>query len=94
MDTFDPESITGLSEEDAAGKLKKEGYNELPSQKKQSLFSIMLNVLREPMLLLLLGAGMIYLFFRGKKRCFNAAHVRVRSRRHNILPGEEDRAGT
>lgn len=66
MDTFDPESITGLSEEDAAGKLKKEGYNELPSQKKQSLFSIMLNVLREPMLLLLLGAGMIYLFLGEK----------------------------
>ncbi len=66
METFDPESITGLSEEDAAGKLKKEGYNELPSQKKQSLFSIMLNVLREPMLLLLLGAGMIYLFLGEK----------------------------
>ncbi|VVB91274.1 putative copper-exporting P-type ATPase A [uncultured archaeon] len=62
METFDPESITGLSEEDAAGKLEKEGYNELPSQRKQSLFSILLNVLREPMLLLLLGAGMIYLF--------------------------------
>ncbi len=42
METFDPESITGLSEEDAAGKLEKEGYNELPSQKNQSLFSILL----------------------------------------------------
>jgi len=60
--TFDPEHITGLSEEEAAGILKKEGYNELPSQKKQSLFSILLNVLKEPMLLLLLVAGMIYLF--------------------------------
>ena len=60
--TFDPENITGLSEEEAAGILKNEGYNELPSQKKQSLFSILLNVLKEPMLLLLLGAGLIYLF--------------------------------
>ena len=59
--TFDPENITGLSEEEAAGLLKKEGYNELPSQKKQSLLSILLNVLKEPMLLLLLGAGLIYL---------------------------------
>ncbi|MHB8101401.1 MAG: cation-translocating P-type ATPase [Methanosarcina sp.] len=59
--TFDPENITGLSEEEAAGILKNDGYNELPSQKKQSLFSILLNVLREPMLLLLLGAGLIYL---------------------------------
>jgi len=60
--TFDPENITGLSEEKASELLKKEGYNELPSQKKQSLFSILLNVLKEPMLLLLLGAGTIYLF--------------------------------
>ncbi len=60
--TFDPEHITGLSEIDAAGILQKEGYNELPSQKKQGLFSILLNVLKEPMLLLLLGAGLIYLF--------------------------------
>ncbi len=59
---FDPENITGLSEEEASEILKKEGYNELPSQKKQSLFSILLNVLKEPMLLLLLVAGMIYLF--------------------------------
>ena len=58
---FDPESITGLSENDAARKLKEEGYNELPSQKKQGLFSILLNVLLEPMLLLLLGSGLIYL---------------------------------
>ena len=60
--TFDPENITGLSEEEAAAILKNEGYNELPSQKKQSLFSIFLNVLKEPMLLLLLIAGTIYLF--------------------------------
>jgi P-type Ca2+ transporter type 2C len=32
--TFDPENITGLSEEEAAGILKNDGYNELPSQKK------------------------------------------------------------
>ncbi|WP_292381976.1 cation-translocating P-type ATPase [Methanosarcina sp. UBA289] len=60
--TFDPENITGLSDEEAAEILKNEGYNELPSQKKQSLFSILLNVLKEPMLLLLLIAGTIYLF--------------------------------
>lgn len=60
--TFDPENITGLSDEEAAAILKNEGYNELPSQKKQSPFSIFLNVLKEPMLLLLLIAGTIYLF--------------------------------
>lgn len=59
---FDPENITGLSDEKASEILKKEGFNELPSQKKQSLFSILLNVLKEPMLLLLFVAGTIYLF--------------------------------
>ncbi len=58
---FDPEGITGLSEGDAARRLEEEGYNELPSQKKQSLFTILVNILLEPMLLLLLGAGFIYL---------------------------------
>ena len=58
---FDIENITGLSEEEAARKLDEEGFNELPSQKKQSIFSILINILFEPMLLLLLGSGIIYL---------------------------------
>jgi hypothetical protein len=33
---FDPENITGLSEEEAAGLLKNEGYNELPFQKNRA----------------------------------------------------------
>ena len=59
--TLDPENLTGLSNEEAANRLREDGYNELLSQKKQSLFSIFLNVLREPMLVLLLVAGLIYL---------------------------------
>lgn len=58
---FDPENITGLSEEEVIRKLEEDGYNEIPSQKNQSLFAILLDILREPMLLLLLGAGFIYL---------------------------------
>ena len=58
---FDPENIIGLSEEEVIRKLKGDGYNEIPSQKNQSLFAILLNILKEPMLLLLLGAGFIYL---------------------------------
>src|SRR4030066_1782140 len=57
----DIENITGLSEEDAARKLNEKGFNELPSQKNQSTFSILINILFEPMLLLLLGSGLIYL---------------------------------
>ncbi len=59
---IEPEEVAGLSEEDASKRLKEAGYNELPSQKKQGFFSIMFNILREPMLLLLLGSGLIYLF--------------------------------
>ena len=58
---FDIENITGLSEEDATRKLNEEGFNELPSQKKQSIFSILIHILFEPMLLLLLVSGLIYL---------------------------------
>ena len=55
------ENITGLMEEEAAKRLAQEGHNELPSQKKQGLLGILLNILLEPMLLLLLGSGLIYL---------------------------------
>ncbi|HIH29074.1 MAG TPA: ATPase, partial [Thermoplasmata archaeon] len=61
------ESITGLSEDEAQKRLKTEGYNELPSQKKQNIFIIFLHVLLEPMLLLLLGAGLIYILLGEKQ---------------------------
>jgi Ca2+-transporting ATPase len=55
------ETVTGLSESEAANRLQKEGYNELPSQKKRNFIVIFLHVIIEPMLLLLIGAGLIYL---------------------------------
>ncbi|MFA4967824.1 MAG: HAD-IC family P-type ATPase, partial [Candidatus Margulisiibacteriota bacterium] len=58
---FDVEKITGLSEKEAAQRLKKEGYNELPSQKGRNIFVLLFNVIKEPMLLLLLVSGIIYL---------------------------------
>jgi Ca2+-transporting ATPase len=54
--------IIGLSEIDAAKLLKINGYNELPTQKKQSSFSLFVKVLSEPMLLLLAGCGTLYFF--------------------------------
>ena len=54
-------AVQGLSGQEAADRLKEEGFNELPSQKKQTIFDIILNVLREPMLLLLLACGAIYM---------------------------------
>jgi P-type Ca2+ transporter type 2C len=61
------EAITGLSESDAAKRLREEGYNELPSQKKQNILVILLHVILEPMLLLLIGAGLIYIILGEKQ---------------------------
>lgn len=57
----------GLSEATAAERLKREGFNELPSQKTQNNLTILLRVLSEPMLLLLVAAGTIY-FLLGEPR--------------------------
>lgn len=54
--------FSGLSEESAVNILKSDGYNELPSQKKQNNFTILLRIISEPMLLLLIGSGVLYLF--------------------------------
>lgn len=51
----------GLSEREAAERLRQEGYNELPSAKPRSILAIAFEVVREPMLLLLLASGTIYL---------------------------------
>jgi Ca2+-transporting ATPase len=56
--THSPE---GLSAAVAAERLRLEGPNELPAAKPKSLFKIAAEVLREPMLLLLLASGAVYL---------------------------------
>src|SRR4030095_10431067 len=56
-----PASIRGLSEADAQTRLKAEGSNELPRPDRRTPLRIVLEVLREPMLALLLGGGAIYL---------------------------------
>ncbi len=52
--------IQGLTNEEVEKRLLRDGPNELPSQRKQSVFAIFLRVLSEPMLLLLLGTGGLY----------------------------------
>lgn len=53
--------VRGVSEQEALERLKQEGPNELPSSKPRGFFQIAWEVVREPMFLLLLGAGGIYL---------------------------------
>lgn len=52
---------TGLSAAEAASRLREEGYNELPRQERRTLVTIAFDVLKEPMLALLLGGGLVYL---------------------------------
>jgi P-type Ca2+ transporter type 2C len=54
-------SITGLSEKEASERLTRQGFNEIPSAKKRGIISIAFSVLREPMLLLLIASGIIYM---------------------------------
>src|SRR5205823_6526013 len=51
----------GLSESEAQARLKSDGFNELPRGDQRTVFRIALEVMREPMLALLLGGGVIYL---------------------------------
>ncbi len=51
----------GLSEEEAAARLRIDGYNELPSSRPRRVLAIALEVLSEPMILLLFAAGAVYL---------------------------------
>src|SRR5450631_4123233 len=54
-------SIRGLSEAEVQARLKTEGYNELPRPDRRTPLRIILEVVREPMLALLLGGGVVYL---------------------------------
>jgi Ca2+-transporting ATPase len=53
--------LSGLSEAEAQARLKAEGSNELPQPDRRTPFRIAIEVLREPMLALLLVGGIIYL---------------------------------
>jgi Ca2+-transporting ATPase len=53
--------INGLTSIQAAEKIKLEGYNELASAKPKNILSIALEVIKEPMFLLLISCGILYM---------------------------------
>ncbi len=61
MKNFDFEKIAGLNIQTAQDRLRTEGYNELPSSKKRTIFIMALEVIKEPMFLLLVACGVMYL---------------------------------
>ena len=54
-------NISGLSEDEATQKLQEDGYNEIPSAKKRSILAITFDVVKEPMFLILVACGIVYL---------------------------------
>jgi len=56
----------GLSHQAATARLVHDGYNQLPGGNPRSLWSIALDVLREPMFLLLIACGALYLLLGNK----------------------------
>jgi P-type Ca2+ transporter type 2C len=51
----------GLTEKEVQQKILKEGYNELPSSKPKNVLQIALGVFKEPMFILLVACGTLYL---------------------------------
>lgn len=55
----------GLSEQDAAARLRLDGYNELPRAGRRRISRLLRDTVAEPMFGLLLSAGVIYLALGG-----------------------------
>src|SRR5574344_137900 len=55
------DKLTGLSLKDVAERQARDGFNELPSQGRRGALDILLGVLKEPMFLLLIACGALYL---------------------------------
>ena len=60
MPALDISGVRGLTATEAEERLRHEGYNELPSEKHRGILRIILEVIREPMFLLLVASGLIY----------------------------------
>lgn len=52
----------GLSEQEVKIRQSREGFNELPSSKRKGIFKIIVGILTEPMFILLVSCGLLYLF--------------------------------
>ena len=60
-DKFNETILQGLTEQEALEHLAEDGYNELPSAKKRTFLHILLEVIREPMFLMLIACSLLYL---------------------------------
>ncbi len=58
---FDVTNLQGLTNQEVMENLARDGYNEIPSEKKRTFFHLLLGILREPMFLLLIVCGILYM---------------------------------
>jgi Ca2+-transporting ATPase len=61
MHEFDLAAQTGLTDAEVSARLERDGYNELPASKPRGVLAIAAEVVREPMFLLLVATGSLYL---------------------------------
>jgi Ca2+-transporting ATPase len=59
---YNETNLQGLTEQEMLERLAEDGYNELPTTKKRTFLHIFLEVVREPMFLMLIACGLLYLF--------------------------------
>jgi len=63
-------NLQGLTEQEALERLAQDGYNELPVTKKRSFFHMLFEVVREPMFLMLIACGLLYLLLGDREEAF------------------------
>ncbi len=61
---------SGLSQSTVLRRQEEEGFNELPTSKPKRFYHIAFEVLREPMVYLLLGCGLVYFFIGDQQESF------------------------
>ena len=88
----EPSALGGLAEAEARARLDVEGYNELPRSDRRTPLRIILEVVREPMLALLLGGGVIYLAARRPAGSADPARLRDHVGRDHRGAGDAHRA--
>ena len=92
--SFQKEVLNGLSIKEASEILQREGYNELPSSKPKSVFKIALGVVKEPMFLLLVACGTLYLILGDLQEGLMLLSFVFSDYGDRILSGEKDRKGS
>ena len=61
---------SGLSQSTVLRRQEEEGFNELPTSRPEPFYHIAFEVLREPMVYLLLGCGLVYFFIGDQQESF------------------------